>query len=119
MHAWPQDGLNPKALNFETYAQRHLVITPEDAELSIRYGLDGVYVSNHGGRAEASGWGALESLPEVVEAVRKKTTLVTNLDLATGGLRSTVNRIGQDLDCSPGYGEVAGQQRAKLVCLSP
>jgi len=27
------------------------IITPEDAELCIQHGLDGVYVSNHGGRA--------------------------------------------------------------------
>ena len=45
------------------------VVTREDAASAVDAGADVVYVSNHGGRAEASGWGALESLPEVVEAV--------------------------------------------------
>ncbi len=45
------------------------IVTAEDAEAAVRSGCDAVYVSNHGGRAEASGWGALNSLPEVVSAV--------------------------------------------------
>lgn len=45
------------------------IVTREDAASAVAAGADAVYVSNHGGRAEASGWGALESLPEVVEAV--------------------------------------------------
>jgi 4-hydroxymandelate oxidase len=45
------------------------IVTAEDAEAAVRSGCDAIYVSNHGGRAEASGWGALESLPEVVSAV--------------------------------------------------
>lgn len=45
------------------------IVTAEDAADAVRNGVDGVYVSNHGGRAEASGWGALDSLPEVVAAV--------------------------------------------------
>jgi isopentenyl diphosphate isomerase/L-lactate dehydrogenase-like FMN-dependent dehydrogenase len=45
------------------------IVTAADAEAAVRHGCDAVYVSNHGGRAEASGWGALDSLPEVVSAV--------------------------------------------------
>ena len=45
------------------------IVTREDAASAVEAGADAVYVSNHGGRAEASGWGALESLPEVVAAV--------------------------------------------------
>ena len=45
------------------------IVTREDATSAVEAGAKAVYVSNHGGRAEASGWGALESLPEVVEAV--------------------------------------------------
>ena len=35
----------------------------------MQHGVDAVIVSNHGGRAEASGWATLDSLPEVVRAV--------------------------------------------------
>lgn len=45
------------------------IVTREDAASAVNAGADAVYVSNHGGRAEASGRGALESLPEVVDAV--------------------------------------------------
>jgi len=45
------------------------IVTAEDAASCVQYGADAVYVSNHGGRAEASGRGALDSLPEVVAAV--------------------------------------------------
>ncbi|MEE8495347.1 MAG: alpha-hydroxy acid oxidase [Xanthomonadales bacterium] len=45
------------------------IVTAEDAESAVQYGADAVIVSNHGGRAEASGWGSLDSLPGVVEAV--------------------------------------------------
>ena len=42
--------------------------TREDALLGLRAGVDGIIVSNHGGRAEESGRGTLECLPEVVQA---------------------------------------------------
>ena len=45
------------------------IVTAEDAQNCVKYGADAVYVSNHGGRAEASGRGSLDSLAEVAEAV--------------------------------------------------
>ncbi|MEH6582474.1 MAG: alpha-hydroxy acid oxidase [Halioglobus sp.] len=45
------------------------IVTAEDANSALQHGADAVIVSNHGGRAEASGWGALDSLPEVVDEV--------------------------------------------------
>jgi 4-hydroxymandelate oxidase len=44
------------------------VETAEDAALCVESGLDGVIVSNHGGRAEESGRGTIDCLPEVVQA---------------------------------------------------
>ena len=41
--------------------------TREDAVLCRQHGLDGLIVSNHGGRAEESGRGTIECLSEVVE----------------------------------------------------
>lgn len=41
--------------------------TREDAQLCREYGVDGLVVSNHGGRAEESGRGTIECLPEVME----------------------------------------------------
>jgi isopentenyl diphosphate isomerase/L-lactate dehydrogenase-like FMN-dependent dehydrogenase len=45
------------------------LITPEDAQLAVDNGLDGIIVSNHGGRAEDSGRSTIDALPEIVAAV--------------------------------------------------
>jgi 4-hydroxymandelate oxidase len=46
------------------------VVTREDAALSRETGVDGVIVSNHGGRAEESGRGSIDCLPEVLAGVQ-------------------------------------------------
>ena len=43
--------------------------TAEDAKLAREHGVDGVIVSNHGGRATETGRGTIDILPEVVDAV--------------------------------------------------
>jgi isopentenyl diphosphate isomerase/L-lactate dehydrogenase-like FMN-dependent dehydrogenase len=45
------------------------IVTREDAELARQRDVDGIVVSNHGGRSEDSGRGAIECVREVVEAV--------------------------------------------------
>jgi 4-hydroxymandelate oxidase len=44
--------------------------TGEDAKLALDHGVDGVIVSNHGGRATETGRGTMDILPEVVDSVR-------------------------------------------------
>ena len=56
--------------------------TREDAELCVQNGVDGIIVSNHGGRAEESGRATIECLPEVVDAVQGKIPV-----LVDGGFR--------------------------------
>ncbi|MEY4762005.1 MAG: L-lactate dehydrogenase [Pseudomonadota bacterium] len=53
-----------------------------DARLAVEHGADGVYVSNHGGRAFESGRGTVESLAEVVRGVDGKIPV-----LLDGGIR--------------------------------
>ena len=43
------------------------IVTREDAELARKRGVDGIIVSNHGGRSEDSGRGSIECVREVVE----------------------------------------------------
>jgi isopentenyl diphosphate isomerase/L-lactate dehydrogenase-like FMN-dependent dehydrogenase len=45
------------------------ILTHEDASLCIEHGIDGIIVSNHGGRAEDNGLTTIEVLPEIVTAV--------------------------------------------------
>ena len=56
--------------------------TAEDAELCVRYGADGVIVSNHGGRATNSGRATIDSLPDVLRVVRGRIPV-----LVDGGFR--------------------------------
>lgn len=58
------------------------IVTKEDAEIAVRHGVDGVFVSNHGGRAENSLRATITSLPEVVEGGQGKLTIVCD-----GGVR--------------------------------
>lgn len=45
------------------------IATAEDARICIEHGVEGVYVSNHGGRQLDHGLGGIAVLPEVVDAV--------------------------------------------------
>lgn len=58
------------------------IVTRDDAELAVRHGVDGLIVSNHGGRAEESGRATIESLVEVVEGVKGRVPV-----LVDGGFR--------------------------------
>lgn len=50
----------------------------EDAVLAVEHGVDVVWVSNHGGRQLDSGRGALDTLPEVVEAVGGRASIIVD-----------------------------------------
>jgi 4-hydroxymandelate oxidase len=56
--------------------------TREDAQLCREHGIDGIIVSNHGGRAEETGRSTIECLPEVVAGAGGKVTV-----LVDGGFR--------------------------------
>ncbi len=58
------------------------VMTAEDADLAVRHGVDGIIVSNHGGRSEDSLVGTLDVLPEVAAAVNGRVPI-----LIDGGIR--------------------------------
>jgi len=52
------------------------IVTREDAALAREHGADGVIVSNHGGRAEESGRGTIECLPEVLEGAASMPVMI-------------------------------------------
>ena len=58
--------------------------TREDAELALKYGLDGVHVSNHGGRADDGGRATIECLPEIVAAVKGKIPVLLDSGVRRG-----------------------------------
>jgi glycolate oxidase len=60
------------------------IATAEDAELACAHGVDGVYVSNHGGRQLDHGRGTLDVLPEVVKAVAGRATIIVDGSFVRG-----------------------------------
>jgi 4-hydroxymandelate oxidase len=58
------------------------IMTGDDAKEALRHGVDAVYVSNHGGRAEESGQSTVGVLSEVVAAVGGRIPV-----LIDGGIR--------------------------------
>jgi len=58
------------------------IVTGEDAERCVAHGVDGIIVSNHGGRNEETLRSTLECLPEVVRAAGGKVPV-----LVDGGVR--------------------------------
>jgi hypothetical protein len=60
------------------------ILTQEDAELCLKYGVDGIHVSNHGGRSEDGGRGAIECLPEIAKAVNGRMPILFDSGIRRG-----------------------------------
>ena len=60
------------------------IMTAEGAEQAIEHGADGIFVSNHGGRAVNSMWSSIDSLPEVVGAVRGRVPVFIDSGVRRG-----------------------------------
>ncbi|KAJ9613212.1 hypothetical protein H2200_003154 [Cladophialophora chaetospira] len=58
------------------------IATAEDALLAIDHGVDGIVVSNHGGRQLNGSLATLDALPEIVAAVKKRVPVHVD-----GGIR--------------------------------
>ena len=58
------------------------ILTAEDAALAVEHGVEGIIVSNHGGRQLDTAIPSIEALPEVVEAVAGRCEVYVD-----GGIR--------------------------------
>jgi isopentenyl diphosphate isomerase/L-lactate dehydrogenase-like FMN-dependent dehydrogenase len=85
-------GMNPASLTWD-FVDRLKKLTkmkvmlkgleaPEDARLAVEHGVDGILVSNHGGRAMETGRGTIESLPGIVSVVNGRIPVMVD-----GGIR--------------------------------
>ena len=54
------------------------IVTAEDALLAVEHGVDGIIVSNHGGRSMDYGPSTLEVLPAIVSAVNRRVPVLTD-----------------------------------------
>jgi L-lactate dehydrogenase (cytochrome) len=60
------------------------IVTPEDAELAIKLGADGLIVSNHGGRQLDAGESTIHSLAALAPEFGSKTTLMIDSGVRSG-----------------------------------
>jgi len=60
------------------------VLHPADAEKAVALGIDGIWVSNHGGRQIEALTPSIDCLPAVVSAVGKKATIILDSGVRSG-----------------------------------
>src|SRR5450755_1159088 len=60
------------------------ILAYEDAVLAADAGVDGIIVSNHGGRSEDSGRSSIDALPEIVEAVKGRMPILVDSGFRRG-----------------------------------
>lgn len=94
------------------------IATGEDARLAVEHGAEMIYVSNHGGRQLDHGLGALDALPEVVDAVAGRAKIAVDGGVTRGSdivkaraLGADVVGIGRMLCCGLAAGGAAGVVR--------
>jgi isopentenyl diphosphate isomerase/L-lactate dehydrogenase-like FMN-dependent dehydrogenase len=60
------------------------IVTREDAQLCIQHGVDGIIVSNHGGRSDGGGRATIACLPEVVAGVEGRIPVLVDSGFRRG-----------------------------------
>ncbi len=60
------------------------ILTPEDAEVAVQNGMDGILVSNHGGRGEDNGRSTIDALPEIIAAVNGRVPVIIDSGFRRG-----------------------------------
>lgn len=95
------------------------ILDPEDAQLAIEHGADGIIVSNHGGRQLDGAPSSIRVLPEIVDAVGHKTEVLMDSGIRSGqdvlkalalGAKGTF--VGRAMNYGLGAGGEAGVTHA-------
>ena len=73
------------------------IATAEDTDRACGLGVEGIYVSNHGGRQLDHGAGAVEVLPEVVEVVAGRAQVIMDGGISRGSDVVKAVALGADL----------------------
>jgi len=98
------------------------ILDPEDAQLAIDHGADGIIVSNHGGRQLDGAPSTIRVLPEIVDAVGHKTEVLMDSGIRSGqdvlkalalGAKGTF--VGRAMNYGLGAGGEAGVTRALTI----
>ena len=73
------------------------IATAEDAVRACDLGVDGIYVSNHGGRQLDHGAGSAEVLPEIADAVGGRAIVIADGGISRGSDLVKAIALGADL----------------------
>lgn len=73
------------------------IATPDDAARACELGVEGIYVSNHGGRQLDHGAGSAEVLPEVADAVGGRALVIVDGGISRGSDVVKARALGADL----------------------
>ncbi|KND94803.1 putative lactate 2-monooxygenase PB1A11.03 [Tolypocladium ophioglossoides CBS 100239] len=60
------------------------ILSVDDARLAVQHGVDGIVVSNHGGRQVDGAVATLDVLPQIVDAVGESITVLFDSGIRTG-----------------------------------
>jgi FMN-dependent dehydrogenase len=97
------------------------ILTAEDAKLCVENGVDGIIVSNHGGRGEDSGGATIDALPEVVQAVGGRIPVLVDSGFRRAPTFSRRSRSAPTRFASGGRiygGSVRSVRRVSSACSS-
>jgi L-lactate dehydrogenase (cytochrome) len=72
---------------------------PDDAREAVKHGLDGIVVSNHGGRQVDGALGSLDALPAIAEAVGNDLTILFDSGIRSGADAIKALALGADAVC--------------------
>jgi isopentenyl diphosphate isomerase/L-lactate dehydrogenase-like FMN-dependent dehydrogenase len=95
------------------------IVHPDDAQRAVNHGMDGIIVSNHGGRQVDDSIATLDALPDVVAAVGGKIPVLFDSGVRSGADALVAIALGADAVCIGRpyvYGlAIAGEQGARDV----
>jgi len=86
------------------------VVNPEDAETCVQHGIDGIIVSNHGGRQLDRGQSTIKPMQELVKEYKGKLKIMMDSGIRNGADISAALACGADftfLGRTPMYGMCA------------
>jgi lactate 2-monooxygenase len=72
---------------------------PEDAREAVKRGIDGIVVSNHGGRQVDGALGSLDALPAIAEAVGDDLAILFDSGIRSGSDAIKALALGADAVC--------------------
>ena len=89
------------------------ILHPDDALLAIEHGVDGIIVSNHGGRQLDGVIASIDALPPIVDVVKGKIPVLLDSGIRRGSDVIKALALGADAVCIGRpyvYGLAAGGQ---------